>query len=374
MENQAISVLQQQFPLSPKKFWKKMIGSLAGAFFVLLVFLGLASFAQEVVLWYVFGIFLLVVVIYLLIRGWYIKVYIHRYFYSASDDFITIKKGVFAPAEIHVQYPKIQDVYVDQDIIDRIMGLYDVHIASATVTSGIEAHIDGVEEAAADGLKVFFLDKIRGGGQSDSSKNISTSSSQSQNTSTDSKPLTTDQMISSEQYPISPTWMGMQVTAAFIHALWLSVVITLWIGIQTTNNNITSWDPNWFIGFVIFIIIFAGQVIYNAVWKNNFHFAFLPDYIQSSTQFIGKSEQHMPYRTVQDVIVKQGIIERMFGLATVAIQNAAANQPARRGGWGGRATASQAVTIPGQTPENASKIADIVRSISLTRNSTATGL
>ena len=71
----------------------------------------------------------------------------------------------------------------------------------------------------------------------------------------------------------------------------------------------------------------------------------------------------------QVVIVKQGIIERMFSLATVSIQNAAANQPVR-----GRALSSQAINIPGQTPEGANKIAEIVRSISLTRNSIQTGL
>ena len=57
------------------------------------------------------------------------------------------------PAQIHVQYGKIQDVYVDQDLLDRILGIYDVHISSATYSSGIEAHIDGVDKVGAEGLK-----------------------------------------------------------------------------------------------------------------------------------------------------------------------------------------------------------------------------
>jgi len=77
-------------------------------------------------------------------------------------------------------------------------------------------------------------------------------------------------------------------------------------------------------------------------------------------QVLSKSEEHMPYRTVQDVMVKQGIFEQMFGLATVSIRNAGASQAV--------------INIPGQTLEGANKIADIVRSISLTRSSARTGL
>lgn len=343
-----------------------MMGSLVGCFLIALVLFCLAIFIQNVVFAEICSGIILVIFVYLLLRAWYIKVYIRRYFYSASDDFITIKKGVFAPAEIHVQYPKIQDVYVDQDILDRIMGLYDVHIASATVTSGIEAHIDGVEEAAADGLKLFLLDKIRGGGRSGAAQGSAVPSSQ---TVPDvPKPLDAGQMISSEQYPIGSRWMGMQVITALFHAFWISAAIAVYVNGQPA----TGWSLNWTLGFIVFTIMFLCLVIYSIVWKSNFHFAFLPDYIQLSTQVLAKSEQHMPYRTVQDVVVRQGILERMFGLATVFIQNAASISVPRSGGRG--AIASQAMNIPGQTLEGANKIAEIVRSVSLTRNSTGTGL
>ena len=87
---------------------------------------------------------------------WYFKVY----FYDLTDDFIVIRKRVFTPREISIPYERVQDVYVDQDLLDRIMGLYDVHLSSATISSGMEAHIDGVEKIAADGLRKFILDKV----------------------------------------------------------------------------------------------------------------------------------------------------------------------------------------------------------------------
>ena len=88
---------------------------------------------------------------------WYYQVY----YYELTDDFITIRKRVFTPTEITIPYERIQDVNVDQDILDRAYGLYDVHLTSATVSSAMEAHIDGVEKEAAGGLRDKILNKLQ---------------------------------------------------------------------------------------------------------------------------------------------------------------------------------------------------------------------
>jgi len=80
--------------------------------------------------------------------------------FGLTEDFIIIRKGPITPREINIPYERIQDVYVDQDIVDRILGLYDVHLSSATVSSGMQAHIDGVEKSAADGLRAFLLETV----------------------------------------------------------------------------------------------------------------------------------------------------------------------------------------------------------------------
>jgi len=50
---------------------------------------------------------------------------------------------------------------VDQDLLDRIFGLYDVHLSSATISSGMEAHIDGLEKQAAEGLRNILLQTVQ---------------------------------------------------------------------------------------------------------------------------------------------------------------------------------------------------------------------
>src|SRR5262249_20790193 len=91
----------------------------------------------------------------------YQRWYFATYFYELDADFIQIRKGPITPREITIPYERIQDVYVDQDLLDRMLGLYDVHISSATMASGMQAHIDGVEKQAADGLRAKLLAVVK---------------------------------------------------------------------------------------------------------------------------------------------------------------------------------------------------------------------
>jgi putative membrane protein len=91
---------------------------------------------------------------------WYQRWYIATYHYDLTDQFLIIKKGVIASTEISIPYSKINDVFVEQDILDRILGLYDVHVSSATNISGQTAHIDGVDKHVAMGLRSEILKRI----------------------------------------------------------------------------------------------------------------------------------------------------------------------------------------------------------------------
>ena len=125
---------QAQYPLSPRKFWKKflpnafsstiasvvygMMGAVVGVTLAILNDAAASSLGGMVTIGLL--VFLVSFVLHIGWYWWYFKAYIRNYFYEGEGAFITIKKGVFAPREIHVQYAKIQDVYVDQDIVDRV--------------------------------------------------------------------------------------------------------------------------------------------------------------------------------------------------------------------------------------------------------------
>jgi membrane protein YdbS with pleckstrin-like domain len=171
----ATSPTREKYPLSQKKIIKKTITSTIGWSFLLIFLLfivfdigvGIMSTTNQnptAIIGLLFATlygfaFLLIVVALLsyLYQRWYFAVY----FYDILDDYLVIKKGPIAPKEITIPWERIQDVYVDQDIFDRMFGLFDVHLSTATITSGMQAHIDGAEQQAANGLREVLLEKIR---------------------------------------------------------------------------------------------------------------------------------------------------------------------------------------------------------------------
>lgn len=184
----AQSKTRAQFPLSYKKIIKKTIGSMIGWSVVLIImfvpliisFVGLASAippvpgqpnpSSLVVLAMIVALFVFLLIFFVtyIYQKWYFSVY----FYDLTNDYIMIRKGPITPREITIPYERLQDVYVDQDLLDRIFGLYDVHLSSATVSSGMEAHIDGVEKQAADGLRAILLQTIKERISKHSGKNV----------------------------------------------------------------------------------------------------------------------------------------------------------------------------------------------------------
>lgn len=169
------SPTREKYPLSPKKIVKKTIGNAIGYFFLLLFLLfmvggisaGIMSDNHQdtsIILGFLslsFVIFLVLLFSCIILSYFYQRWYFAVYFYDVLEDYIVIRKGPIAPREITIPWERIQDVYVDQDVIDRMFGLYDVHLSTATIASGMQAHIDGVEKQAADGLREVLLDKIR---------------------------------------------------------------------------------------------------------------------------------------------------------------------------------------------------------------------
>ena len=94
-------------------------------------------------------------------QGIYEFFYYKRYFYDARDNAIVIRKGIAACKEITLLYSRITDVYVDQDLLDVLFGLYDVHISTPTEQSGSFAHIDGVDKAGSQKLRELILGNMR---------------------------------------------------------------------------------------------------------------------------------------------------------------------------------------------------------------------
>ena len=151
----------EQYPLERIKITKRFISGMIGWLIlsviaaVTMFFLLKPGFTSSFV-----GFFVMLVI--LAVWQWvYETKYFEAYFYDIAVDELDIRKGWITPRETILPYEKMQDVYVDQDIFDRMFGLWDVHVSTATMMSGMEAHIDGVKRENAMKLREMLLQKIR---------------------------------------------------------------------------------------------------------------------------------------------------------------------------------------------------------------------
>jgi uncharacterized membrane protein YdbT with pleckstrin-like domain len=154
--------LREAYPLENIKPLKKTILSslifvliITPSFFYVYLFIFSEVVSSGIMTFYIGIIFIFVIVKYV-----YEVFYMKSYFYDLVDDYLIIRKGVFSKNEITLPVNRIQDVYVDQDIFDRIFGLYDVHVSSATIISAHLSHIDGVNKENAQALKNLIISKI----------------------------------------------------------------------------------------------------------------------------------------------------------------------------------------------------------------------
>jgi putative membrane protein len=146
----------EQYPLEKNKVLKRWVSAMLGWLFLEIVFLFAAIDAKITLL--------LLPLSFLVLAVWqwfYETKYFQAYFYDLTPDFLAIRKGWITPREVQLPYEKLQDVYMDQDLLDRVLGLWDVHVSTATMMSGMEAHVDGVNRENAEKIRELVLGKIR---------------------------------------------------------------------------------------------------------------------------------------------------------------------------------------------------------------------
>jgi len=161
--------LREKYPLESRKPLKKTIAGIRKFIFII-IFIGIFSFSflfsegrnifLSFNLWTIVYIFIGIFLLFIILKYIYEVFYMKYYFYDLVGKNLIIKKGVFSRNEITLPINRLQDVYVDQDILDRILGLYDVHVSSATIISGNLSHIDGLNKENAQVIKNLILSGI----------------------------------------------------------------------------------------------------------------------------------------------------------------------------------------------------------------------
>lgn len=242
--------------------------------------------------------------------------YYKLYYYNFRDDEAEIQKGVVGRAKGMVRYERLQNVYVDQDILDRIFGLYDVHFETAGETSGFYSHVDGLNKENSDKLVAFLTQAARTSTVAQPSTEVSLRSAPARvayNTPVQGAPAFP--IISRENCPLSPSVVLASALEATFALLLIFIPILTWILWNTKINKAFIIAPG-------SVALVGMAYAYFSVWYQNFNFKFGPEQGEIVSRVIGQSINYLYYDRIQNVNINQGIFERLFGIYTVRVETA----------------------------------------------------
>ncbi len=110
-----------------------------------------------------------------------------------------------------------------------------------------------------------------------------------------------NKIITENDYPIAKLWM---FKAPII--IVLINVVALFFG---------RYYP-------VLVLAFPVYLIVNPLIRGNFHYSLEEKFLIIRQGVISKKQRNLPYGVIQNVFVKQDLFERIFGLATLRIENA----------------------------------------------------
>ena len=326
----------KNLPLSFRKVIKKTLESFLRWFFIFifiscgLVF-GLVKDGNSAsgFQWFLLVLMIILLICFFVSFFWQ-YLYYRLYFYDFVDDGGTIMKGVIARATGHVSYNRLQNIYIDQDLLDRIFGLYDVHYETAGETSGFYSHVDGLNKVNADKLSKFLIDKMgsRSINPGTLIPEVNKNSVPEVNNNISNSTFTGD-VLTRENTP-------MQKKVILTKTLGTSIFLGIFFAIFGVFNIyallskiISSISVLWiflFVFFGIFLFVFTLTALitwfFSCIWYKNFYFKFDDEKGEIRSKVIANKISYLYYNRVQNVMIRQGWLERIFGLFTISIETA----------------------------------------------------
>lgn len=158
--------------------------------------------------------------------------------------------------------------------------------------------------------------------------------------------------VTEERYPITTIWVFKTPIIIVVVS-----IVGLLFGI---------WFPYLVIAFPIFLVL-------NPLTRSNFHYATEEKFFVVKEGIISKKQRNLPYGVIQNVFVKQDIFDRIFGIASLAVENAVQGDGKSSGGfWSLKMTAyknqqgdkigssGNQVSIPGLKKEDAEALKNIL--------------
>lgn len=138
--------------------------------------------------------------------------------------------------------------------------------------------------------------------------------------------MNNSQSITEKDCPIEPVW----VLKSALPSILGSSITFIWFFLIVFPFNSIREDKQPELRFVIFgllmLFILLPMLLHfliNIFIRKNFHYSLDDKFLNVRQGILSKQNRHLPYGVIQNVMIQKGILDRIFNLATLTIENAA---------------------------------------------------
>lgn len=160
-------------------------------------------------------------------------------------------------------------------------------------------------------------------------------------------------------FPIEPIWALKSTVPSLILLPFLVTLFTFlyWGDIRAASTtSVEFYKGLIYPGF--FILSVPIHFFTNVLRRATFHYQFEEKFLSLKQGIINRQNRQLPYGVIQNILVTRGLLDRIFGLSTITIQNATQSsahdlksQAAGSAGFFGNT-----IQIPGLSKDNAEEI------------------
>ena len=171
--------------------------------------------------------------------------------------------------------------------------------------------------------------------------------------------------ITEKNYPIEGKWI-------FKSAVGSSLVLLFFIPIFFLELAKGKFD---FV-MIIYLVVPLGHFIIVSLQRANFHYSIEDKFMILNQGILSKQQRNIPYGVIQNIFVKQDLFDRVFGLTSLAIENASQGTGSQNAGTSkifGMTVSNQRrqqgdmvgfsgnkVSVPGLSKQNAETLKGII--------------
>lgn len=131
-----------------------------------------------------------------------------------------------------------------------------------------------------------------------------------------------DGVITDNDYQINILWILKSFIISLMPIIVVFVPFVFYFRILNIDKAVFWHDGQLLFYFIIVCVVSLYSVVLAALRRYNFHYTIETDYLTLKQGIVSKQQRHIPYGVIQNLFVKQDLLDRIFGLASLAIENA----------------------------------------------------